>query len=190
MVDHAGGGRPCSSDDSHDFRLNRLRRAHRPWPPSHRSVVDRLDGAAAGAARAFSIFMASRITTVSPSLTVSPTFLSYLTIMPGMGAGSGVPSMSAAGAGAASAFFSAGAAGAGAGAGAGAAAGAAAGRRRCRHAAGKLDLLGVFQDGAAANFIHTHLKYSLSTKTLKVRGSRLLPGRLSSFPPVHRPWLS
>ena len=51
--------------------------------------------------RAFSIFMASRITTVSPLLTASPTCLRYLTIMPGMGAFKGVPSTpAAAGAGA------------------------------------------------------------------------------------------
>ena len=58
----------------------------------------------AGAGSAFSIFMASKITTVSPSLTISPTLTSKLTIMPGMGAFNGVPSvLAAAGAGAAAA---------------------------------------------------------------------------------------
>src|SRR3989339_643979 len=45
-----------------------------------------------GAGSAFSIFMASMTTTVSPSFTVSPTFFSYRMIIPGMGALMGVPS--------------------------------------------------------------------------------------------------
>lgn len=56
----------------------------------------------AGAGSAFSIFMASRITTVSPLLTESPTCFKYRTIMPGMGAFKEAPSTAAAaGAGAA-----------------------------------------------------------------------------------------
>ena len=68
-----------------------------------------------GAGSAFSIFMASRTTTVSPSLTASPTCFSYLTIIPGIGAVRGVPSVvgTAAGAGSGGASFAgAGAAGA------------------------------------------------------------------------------
>ena len=108
----------------------------------------------AGEGSAFSIFMASSTTRVSPSFTLSPTALTYFTIMPGMGAVMGVPLTSPAGAALGASAFGASAAGAGA-AGAGAATAAGGGAY-------------VTTGGPPRPSTPTS-KYSPSTKTLNLR---------------------
>jgi hypothetical protein len=153
----------------------------------------------AGAARAFSIFMASRITTVSPSADRVAHILFVLDDHAGHGRGQrGAvcvgsrrrcralrPALGCCG-GRCRRRCSGGAAG-----------GAAAGQRRGaeprRQLQGRrtnLDLLDAyFKMGLPPTSSTPTSKYSLSTNTLKVRVFALGRGVLFSFPPVRRPWL-